>query len=265
MATQAPPKTSLAARTPGALSTGFKLPDVFKAPEAPLEGRVLAPYVTFAHSKRADEWKKIQSKFPNVTEMDMFLVEPSAITYLPTLKTSLLACRKYYAAKDGAGKTLATSPRELPGTPDRPKGVGNEMVEAVLFVYLTDRATPATVTFKTTKCGGVVTLSEALVEASTPEWLGKSEAHKATAVCTEPFMRFYGELTVQPPRVGKQGGNPYRPCVCLDVKPTGPAEWKLIGNFFGVEQPNAENMEVLNLCVKRFQMQCADIDRLAVK
>jgi hypothetical protein len=49
------------------------------------------------------------------------------------------------------------------------------------------------------------------------------------------------------------------------VKPTTPAEWKLIGEYFGVDEPKPEAMEVLNLCVGRYQRQLADVERLAVK
>lgn len=238
-------KQSLAAQT-GALSNNFKMPAVFQPPTAPMEGRVLAPYITFAHAKRADEWAKIIAKFGNIAEHDAFLVEPKSITALPTIKASVMTYYKYYARTDSVGKVLETSEKETPA-------VGKEHIECVLWVYLADRCTPANVQFRTTKCGGVITLSEALAEAQTPEWAAKSPQHKETLIATEPFLRFFGELQVQGPRTSKNG-NVYRPCPCSAVKPTTAAEWKLVQDFFA--KPDAS--EVIELASLRFQSQVAD-------
>lgn len=250
----AAPKQSLAAQS-GALTNTFKMPAIFQPPAAPLEGRAMAPYVVFAHANKKDEWNKLVSKFGNgVSDGDTFLIEPDGVTPLPTIKCSVVTYRKFYSAKDNAGKMTSTSEVETPLQK-------NENVEAVIFVYLEDRAVVANVQFRTTKCGGVVELSRGLAEAKDPSWASKSELHKQTLVAAEPFLRFYGELTVQPPRTPKGGGMPYRPCACSGIKPTTAAEWKLAKEFF--ESANA--VQMFDLAAKRFESQCAEVTRLLVK
>lgn len=242
-------QASLAA-TSGALSTGnFQLPAVFAPPSAPLEARQMNPYIVFAHPNKKDEWAKLVAKFGSVSDGDVFLIEPNLITPLGTFKASIFTYRKYYAKTNAAGDTLATSAKETPEC-------GKETVEAVLLAYLADRCVPANVTFKTTKCGGAIALSEALVEASDPKWAAKSQAHKETLICTEPFMRFYGELTCQPPRTSKRSGMPYRPLTCNDVKPTGATEWKLLKELFD----DPRTAELMQLAAARYTKQLAEVD-----
>lgn len=205
----------------GALTADFKLPTVFGAP-VPMKPRFIAPYITFAHNKRADEFKRIVDKFGIPDEGTMFLVTPDNIVKLDTAKVGWIHHQQLWTSNDTTGKVIGTAFKEMP----KP---WKEVVEAVVLLYLEDRIIPANIQFRTTKCPAALALSKALAECQTPEWPAKSEAHKATLATVVPAFRFYGDVTLAPARTGGEG-NTYRPTQCT-VKPTTPAEWGLLKAF----------------------------------
>lgn len=246
MATQ-----SLASQA-GALSE-FQLPALFSAPQQPIQARVASPYVTFAHGKRADEWKKLVAKFGTVNEGDMFLFHPDGIEKLDVLKCGWLAHQQYWIHKNAKGDLVASSFKEAPDP-------FKEHVEAVLLVYLDDRIMPANICFRTTKCGAAKEMSDALADASTPSWADRSPAHRETLSVNQPFGRFYGEIAPGATRIGKSSGLPYTPLTC-DVKPTGVSEWRLLEAFIKDPETNGK----LQAAAAQFQRRVNDVRAKEVK
>lgn len=239
---------SLAAQG-GVLTQEVTLPAVFSAPQQKIEARKLAPYLVFAHTKRGDEWAKLTAKHGSITEGDLFLVTPDRTYPLPTAKVGWLCGRQYWAETNVAGdQLLRVSMVEAP----RPFG---ERVEAVLLVYLEDRIVPANILFKKTKCPAAKHLSDAFLDAQTPEWADRSSAHKETLVCNQPFMRFFGEMTVSPPRTSKSSGLPYRTTAC-SIHPTSVPEWRLLKQF--CEDPGSQ--KALKEAADRFEAQMHEVE-----
>lgn len=214
-------KQSLAAQT-GALAE-MKMPAIFQQPQAQVIARNWPPYITFAHPKRADEWKRIASKHNTPNEGDMFLIESAGVTRLSPAKVTLLACKQSWAKVNAAGETLEASWEEMPHP-------FKEHVDAVLLLYLEDRITPVNIQFRSVKCPAAKVLSDELAAASLPDWSEKSPAHKESLVCQEPWMRFYGLMEFGPQRTSKTTGLPYRPLRC-DTFPTAVPEWRLLKAF----------------------------------
>ncbi len=242
-------QASLAAQTPGALTKELKMPSIFSAPTEPVKARKIAPYITFAHPKRADEWAKIVGKFGNVDEGDTFLVEPNGITKLPTMKLAFIACKQYWAQANPAGELIAAAFEERPHP-------WKEHIQAVVLVYLEDRIVPANIEFRTTKCGAAKTMSDALADAASPDWAARSPQHKETLVCTQPFMRFYGECAHGPNRTSKTSGLPYRPMGAV-VKPTSVTEWRLLAKL--IEDPETE--KAMEAAADRFQYRVDEVTK----
>lgn len=242
-------KTQSLAAQGGTLTQELKLPAVFSAPQQKIEARKLPPYVVFAHNKRADEWAKLTAKFGQVMEGDMFLVLPEGPVALPTAKVGWFCGRQYWAETNTAGdQLLRVSFQEAP----RPF---SERVEAVLLVYLEERAVPANILFKKTKCPAAKVLSDAYLDCQTPDWADKSSAHRDALVCNQPFMRFYGDVQVAAPRTSKSSGLPYRITSCR-IQPTGVQEWRLLKQF--CEDPNSQ--EMLKLAADRFESQMKEVE-----
>lgn len=220
-------KASLAAQS-GTLQApaATQLPDIFNAPQDDIKGRTFPPYVSFANSLKKDEFKRIYAETGKMPEDgDMYLIEPKQVTPLPTLKCGWLRGTQCWVLTDESGSNILNVSYE-----EKPKP-WKEQIEGVVLVYLDDRIVPANATFRTTKCGGALTLHKALALASdTAAWAALSEHHKATMVIQQPFWRFFGKLTVLAPRPPKGGGNPYRPTAC-DIFPVTPNETTLIAKF----------------------------------
>ena len=233
----------------GVLTQEVQLPSVFSAPQQRIESRKLAPYLVFAHQKRGDEWTKLVAKHGNISEGDLFLITPDRSYPLPVAKVGWLCGRQYWAETNLAGDTLLRV-----STTEAPKPFG-ERVEAVLLVYLEDRIVPANVLFKKTKCPAAKALSDAFIDAQTPEWADRSSAHKETLVCSQAFMRFYGELVVNPPRTSKSSGLPYRTTSC-PVYPTGIPEWRLLKQLS--EDPTTQ--KALTEAAARFESQMREVE-----
>lgn len=234
----------------GVLSKDVGLPAVFTAPQQKIESMAVNPYIAFAHPKRADEWTKLVNTFGqnDVREADMFLITSKRLVKGP-LKVTGLCFKQFWAEVNATGEVLRTSLKEQP----RP---WKEHIEGVLLVYLEDTIVPANVTFRSTKCPGGKILADALIEAGTPNWGAKSAQHKETLVCAQPFMRFYGELSVGPNRTSRSSGNSYRPCQC-NIKPTGVSEWRLLNSFFNDEA----SKEAMTLAANRYQDRLADMTK----
>lgn len=240
------------ASSAGALAAPSTLPAVFSAPQDKLTSRILAPYVVFAHPKRADEWNKINGALGGVTEGEMYYIDQDGPRKLDKLKASLLAYKQFWVEKNPAGDLLRSSFAEKPWP-------WKEQIEAALLVYFDDKVVPALMTFKTTKCGGVRPLSDALEAAQKPDWADKSPAHKETLICAQAFMRFYGELQLGPTRTSKSSGLPYRPLNCV-VKPTTPVEWRVLKEL--CEDP--KGAEKLTSLGERFTGRIKEIEQKKV-
>jgi len=231
----------------GALSTELKLPSIFQAPPSEVVGRSIAPYITFAHPKRADEWAKLTAKFGQVVEGDMYLIRREGLVALALAKVSWMCCQQYWGEANAAGELLRASFTETP----KPF---KEHIEAVALVYLEDCVIPVNVCFRSTKCPGAKVLNDALVEAATPVWAEKSSQHKETLVCVQPFARFYGLLSLSPQRTSKSTGLTYRTTTCA-IHPTTPAEWRLLKAF----SENEDATKMLNDAAQRYESRLNEI------
>lgn len=214
---------SLAAQA-GALTTDLKLPAVFTQTQAPMEARKLAPYVVYVHPNRKDEWMKLLMKFgPTLKEGDLYLFEPEGITALgANPKLGLVCAQQYWVMVDAVGNITKAS---FENHPDPWK----EHVEAVVLVYLADRMVPANMSFRTTKCGAVKTLSDALIMAASPAWSSGGKAYEDTMVITQPWLRFRGILA-HTQRTSKKSGAPYVQA-SAGIFPTTSTEAALIQAF----------------------------------
>jgi hypothetical protein len=239
---------SLAAQTPGALSTPLKMPSIFQAPAEPVKARVIAPYITFAHPKRADEWAKLTNAFGQIAEGEMYLIRSNSLHKLDPAKLSLFCCKQYWGKTNAAGELLGVSWVEMPFP-------YKEHIEAVVLVYLESEVLPANVCFRSTKCPAGKSLSDALAEAAKPAWGDRSAAHAESLVCALPMMRFFGEVRLGPQRIGKSSGLPYRPTVC-SIKPTAAPEWRLLKAF----QENADVQKSLDDAANRYMSRLAELE-----
>jgi hypothetical protein len=212
----------------------FQLPAIFLEPQEELEGRSMSPYITFAHPKRADEYKRLVSTFGPVEEGDMYLVTPKDCYYLQQAKLGLITAKQFWAnVNQPGGDLIATSFKE------RPKPF-REHIAAVMLVYLEDKVVPAFCMMRTTKCPIGKKLSDALIAATDAEaWAAKGPAFRESAALPQPFTRFYGLCSIGPSRPGS--GNPYRPGVA-EIRPTTMVEWRLLKEFSETED-YAEQLE----------------------
>ncbi len=237
---------SLAAQS-GALTAPLTLPSVFQAPQERVTSSFSSPYFTFAHPKRADEWTKIRTKYNDIAEGDMVLVAGGDVYKFTTAKVGWLCGRQYWAEVSPTGEILRASMQE------RPKPY-KEHIESVLLVYLDDKIIPANAAFRSTKCPGAKTLADAFIEAGEVSWADRSPAHRETLAATQPFMRFYGELTLSPQRTSKSSGMVYRTTVC-SIKPTGTQEWRLLKALC----ENGDTQKILDDAARRFESRMADV------
>lgn len=224
-------KQSLAAAS-GTLTQApkFEMPAVFMEPSNEIVGRFSSPYITFAHKARQDEWAKLGAKFGIIDEGEMFLIEGERLVKLAPAKLSLLHAKQFWATKNAAGDVLSTSFQEKPWP-------WQEAIEMVVLVYLDDGLVVANLQARTTKCTGFKILAEALKECQTPEWGNKSPAHAETLQISQPFMRFFGEISLSLPRISKKSGLPYRTTSCT-IKPVTNVEVKLLKAFTESEDCN---------------------------
>lgn len=212
------------------LDAPFKLPAVFQEPQEPIKSWAVVPYITFAHQKRQEEWNKLKNAFDDVEEGGMYLIQQNSQHKLNPAKLTMMCCKQFWSETNAAGDVQRVSFKEKP----RPY---KENIEAVVLVYLDTEIVPANISFRTTKCPAAKTLYDALMEASNPSWGEKSPKHMESMVCSQPFMRFYGIMSLGVQRVSKLSGLPYRTTTC-SVNPTGMAEWRMLKNF--CDSPDSE-------------------------
>lgn len=244
-------KQSLAAQT-GTIDVPApttQLPAIFGQPAEDIKGRTFGPYVTWAHQNRKDEYKKIVETIKRAPDdMDMFLIEDKSVTHLQVLKCGWLCGVQRWVYKDEKDFVTIISSSST----EKPKPF-KEQIECVLLVYLEDRIVVANAQARTTKCPGFKVLSDAAKEVVMPEWPAKSEHHKATLMFEQPFWRFYGNLTVLPPRNSKGGGLPYRPTGC-EIVPVGPNEIALIQKF----NADPESEKAMNDAAEAYSYRLAE-------
>lgn len=247
-------KQASLAKQEGALEKApqLTLPAIFSAPVDKVKGRYTAPYITFAHPKRADEWQKLVAKFKRVDEGEMYFIRQDDLRKLDNAKLSLIACKQYWAEANPAGEVLRTTWSEKP----KPY---KEHIEAVVLVYFDDEVVPANVQFRTTKCPAGKALADALVQVTTPEWAELGQAHKDSLIIQQPFGRFYGIISLGDKRTSRTSGLPYRPTLC-DIQPTSTPEWRLLKLFS--ESPDSQ--KALQDAADRYQWRLEDVTKKLV-
>ena len=248
---------SLASQNEGTLQESavnpLTLPSVFQQASEPLKSQSWAPYVTFAHSNKKDEWQKIQSKTGVPNEGDMYFIDNDTVVHLPKAKLGWLVGKQVWVQANAGGEVQVATFVEAP-FPFR------EQVESVVLVYLDDRIVPANMTFKTTKCRAAVEMSKALAEASDNKWADKSAAHRETLVSPQPFMRFYAEVVSDPPKPSKSSGMTYR-TTSATIKPTSIQEWRLLKALCD----NIETSKALEAAAARYQQRLKDLEAKVLK
>jgi hypothetical protein len=245
------PEQSLAARA--GLTTGLEMPSIFSAPSKPIEARGVVPYITFAHPKRADEWKKLMNEYGDVNEGEMFLVESGQVTYLDPAKLAWVAGEQFWVMADATGNLQQASDEEMP----RPF---KERIESVCILYLEDRMLPVNITWRSTKCPAGKELYDAYEDCQKPTWADRSAEHRESLAAPQPWMRFYGNVTIGAPRTSKSTGMPYRPSQCA-IKPTGLPEFRLIQAF----NQDKEAQAALNAAADMYSRRIAEIKSKLVK
>jgi hypothetical protein len=217
---------SLAAKAGVLKTVELQLPSIFGAPQEDVTTRTMAPYVSFAHPMAKDTWSKALAANPRAEEGEQYLiVEGKAVNVTPAKLTPMLV-KQFWTEEDQAGNILRTFLSEGPGL--------RENAEAVVLVYVGDRLVPASMSFKTTKCGAAITLAKALLHAGgvhdgTP-WESLSQDHALTLACPQPFMRLFGHIKTTR-RTSKKTGFIYVAAEAV-VQPTGAAEWTVLASAF---------------------------------
>jgi hypothetical protein len=210
--------------------------------------------VVFAHSKRADEWQKLNARFGSVQEGAPYFVHNNRMVQLsPHMKLGWISGVQYWCSTTATGQLTAVSFKEMP-EPFR------ERVWSAVLVYLEDCIVPAAMEWRTVKCSAAKTLSDTLTEAATPAWPAKGPAHEATLIVAQPMLRFYGDVTLGDKRAGKTSGLPYQPAQC-EVHPTGPAEWKLIQKL--IDDP--ESQKLFDEVAIRYQSKLKELESKAIR
>lgn len=231
----------------------FLMPAILQEPTDKVVGRFSTPYVVFAHKNRSDEYAKLVGQYGNVYEGEMFLVEDGKHTKLETAKLGLIKLKQYWVEKNAAGEILRVSFTEKPWP-------WAEHMDVVALVYFDDRIVVANINPHTTKCSGFKVLADALLEAQTPEWGDKSPAHRETLQIAQPFMRFFGEVTLSTNRISKKSGLPYRTTSCV-IKPVTNVEVKLLMAF--TQSP--ENNKQLKDAADRYSFQTKELESKLLK
>lgn len=231
----------------------FEMPAVFQEPTEKVVGRFNTPYISFAHKNRQDEYAKLVGQYGNVNEGEMFLVEGSILTKLDTAKLGIIKLKQYWVEKNAAGEVLKASYTEKPWP-------WAEHMDAVVLVYLDDRIVVANVNPHTTKCSGFKSLADALKACQTPEWADKSPAHQATMQINQPFMRFFGEVTLSVNRISKKSGLPYRVTQCV-IKPTTNVEVELLKAFIA----SPDNNKQLSDAADRYSFRIKELESKLTK
>ncbi len=232
---------------------GLTMPKGVGQERAPIVSSLqFAPYITFAHPSRKDEWAKLQMRFgaQNVKDGDPFYIDGDDMRSMKQMKVGFVCGQQHWVHKAANGDLIAYSRNPKPDP-------WREHVEAILLAYLDDKVVPCNVTFRTTKCGAAVQMDEALRLASTPDWGHQGPAYAATMQVQAPFLRFYADMTLNAPRTSKKTGLPYSTFTTVIV-PTGPAEWDKL-KAFGTDG-NAQTL--LNMASERYEQVLSD---LAVK
>lgn len=238
---------SLAAASAAALD----LPGASVPEQVPIVSSLaFAPYITFAHHARKDEWARLNARFGanKVREGDPYYIDGDDMRPLADgMRLGWLCGTQYWVHKAPDGGLVAHSRSPKP-EPFR------EHVEAVVLLYLPDKVVPCNVTFRTTKCGAAKAMSEAAALAATPDWGRQGSLYAATMALRQPFLRFYADVSMSAPRNSKRTGLPYTTLMTMIV-PTGPAEWAQLKSLG--EDANYRNL--FDMAMERYNSVVAGV------
>lgn len=228
---------------------GFELPASLQAaqeaPAAVVSSLEWAPYITFAHNSRKDEWAKLAAQFGSVNEGDMYFIHGKMQKHLTSAKMGYFAGKQFWTHKSPAGLLLDVKNTPMPD-PYR------ELVEAVVLLYIDGKAIPCNMSFHTTKCGAAKTMSDAFVEASSVDWGKRGSDYALTMNFPHVFLRFFAEVVMAAPRNSKRTGLPYRP-LYAGIKPTTSTEIQMV-------QVNEDFNKQLELASKRFEYVTKELE-----
>jgi hypothetical protein len=161
-------------------------------------------YPGFA-SKRAATWEALQQLHPGVKEGDAFVgFEDGQLEVLGQFKLFLVRFKQMWTQRDdnyGLEEVVFTDP-------GRKAGFTEEFL-TLCIVITPNQLVPVVGFFGGTKAGALRNGAQALLKASTPDWLRTSPAHAASAKCRLPFGRFTVSVTTKP-LVSKSTGHPYQ-------------------------------------------------------
>jgi hypothetical protein len=231
--------------------TPIDLPDVFETTALDvIATKTRTPYVVFAQPKATDQWTSFATKLPGLQDGDQVLVypEPGPVVKLQPMRFTMVACKQYWAQKDGAGNRLAVSATQKPKHEK-----WSEEVHAACIIYVqkdgSTEAVPAGCTFKTVKCPAALSVKLQIEAAEKPEWAQQSEAHKmAFAALSKPFLRVVGSVSINKRTSG--AGFSYTGARAI-VSPATPAEWMALKNLIEAEDGKTKLAELASAYKQR--------------
>ncbi len=155
----------------------------------PAENPLNLDWVQF-YDYRAKNSAKIKAKVPGVQDADPILIQTNGdITKLAPFRFHLLKAFQYWARNDGQGKPLEVR------TEDPKNKDFVETIESVILVHAPGGVVVATNRAARALTAGMHTVIQELDVCQTPEWLGRSAAHRETSSIGIPAFRFVAELT----------------------------------------------------------------------
>lgn len=247
-------KQSLASRGSTALAT---LPETQPIVVVPPDVQQ-SSYVTFVHPS-AKVYSKLAQCIPGVDLDDTVLIlpEPRRPLKLAPMRFMLLAAMQYWAQFDEAEftptKTRLTPPE------DGQKRAWKEQIESVVLIVTADRLYPASMLWKSTKCGPFHRANDALKLAGDPEEWGKqSPDHALTCGVPVVWARFVAQVKLGKKTTSKTSGYTYTPATSL-IYPTTASELKLVTESFDKDTFRAELAAVQS----RYTHRLEDVKRLA--
>jgi hypothetical protein len=200
--------------------------DRFLKPVVDAEIRETAvPFIGFAEPK-GSKYADIRAALPGIQAGAPYLYKPgTGYVAMNPAKMHVVEGVQFFVEYGADGATPVTVTRTDPGSFKSPL---KEAIFGVAVAYTPDGLVPAAVSFRTTKAPAAHAALKALRDcADATAWGNKSPDFRETLRIPVPFARFTATVTTRA-KTGKGSGQQYY-AASADIKPTTPAEAKMIG------------------------------------
>ncbi len=231
-------KTSNALALPAYMTNLAELPET---PEAP------TPSGSYVQSSSERSKNYAAQKSAGLTDGDFFLVTDGAMNKKMPLEHWLLQAKLYYTKMDSAGNVVAIGREE-----------SNDLKEHYVVLHLVAHngtLVPCRSEFRTTKAPAVVKLIEAIREAATPEFAGKSDAHKIAAQFPQPWGRVMASVTSRQ-KTARASGDGYKLAVPV-IKPTSISQFEV----FQAAMKDPAYADAFETAKKSFDDRVAELEK----